>query len=285
MPPPRILTNAATDFPAFARMRLRTTHVTELAFDDPCLVFALGRESAAFRREFRPHQRFPGSPCRARFCGPPWLTVLVLETGVGSAPTDRALDWVLGQPKLGDVPYRPRVVLSAGFAGALQPEYKVGDILLATEVVDAEGNSWPTTWPGELPAGEWQPPLHRARLLTVDTIVGGVEEKKALGSRHQAAAVDMEAAVVARWCKQQDIPFGCVRAISDEAQTPLSPRLAALLAGGRVSLTRVLANVALSPRLAGEMWRLARQTRLAAEQLAKALGEVLTLTLPWGGEL
>ena len=58
--------------------------MTELAFDDPCVVFALGRESAAFRREFRPHQRFPGSSCRARFCGPPWLTVLILETGVGS---------------------------------------------------------------------------------------------------------------------------------------------------------------------------------------------------------
>jgi adenosylhomocysteine nucleosidase len=151
--------------------------------------------------------------------------------------------------------------------------------------VDAEGNSWPTTWPGDLPAGDWQPPLHRARLLTMDKMVAGVEEKQALGSRHQAAAVDMEAGVIARWCQQQDVPFGCVRAISDDAHTPLSPRLAALLANGRVSLTRVLLNLALSPPLAGEMWRLARQTRQAAEQLGRALGEVLTLTLPWGGDL
>jgi adenosylhomocysteine nucleosidase len=259
--------------------------VTELAFDDPCLVFALGRESAAFRREFRPHQRFPGSPCRARFCGPPWLTVLVLETGVGVAPTDKALQWLVEQPKLGDVPYRPRVILSAGFAGALQPEYKVGDIVLATEVVDAEGSSWTTTWPGELPAGEWRPPLHRAPVLTLDRIVTGVEEKQLLGQRHQAAAVEMEATVVARWCKRHDIPFGCVRAISDDVHTPLSPQLAGLLVGGQVSLLRVLTSLATSPRLASEMWRLARQTQLAAEQLGKALGEVLTLTLPWGGEL
>jgi adenosylhomocysteine nucleosidase len=259
--------------------------VTELAFDDPCVVFALSRESAAFRREFRPHQRFPGSPCRARFCGPPWLTVLVLETGVGSAPTDKALEWMFEQPKLGDVPYRPRVVLSAGFAGALQPQYKVGDLVLATEVVDAEGNAWPTTWPGELPPGEWQPPLHRARLLTVDNIVAGVEEKQGLGDRHQAAAVDMESAIVASWCKRHEVPFGCLRAISDDAQTPLSPQLADLLAGGRVSLPRVLGSLLMTPGMAGEMWRLARQTQLAAEQLAKALGEVLTLTLPWGGDL
>jgi adenosylhomocysteine nucleosidase len=259
--------------------------VTELAFDDPCIVFALGRESAAFRRAFRPHQRFPGSPCRARFCGPPWLTVLVLETGVGSVPTEKALQWLFGQPTLGDVPYRPRVVLSAGFAGALQPEYKVGDIVLATDVVDTDENCWPTTWPGELPAGEWRPPLHRARVVTMDKIVAGVEEKQALGRRLQAAAVDMEAAVVARWCKRHEVPFGCVRAISDDVHTPLSPRLAAMLADGRVSLARVLATLARSPRLAGELWRLARQTRQAAEQLGKALGEVLTLTLPWGGDL
>jgi hypothetical protein len=33
--------------------------------------------------------------------------------------------------------------------------------------------------------------------------------------------------------------------------------------------------------LAGELWRLALQSRRAAAQLAKALGELLTLTLPW----
>jgi hypothetical protein len=32
------------------------------------------------------------------------------------------------------------------------------------------------------------------------------------------------------------------------------------------------------------MWRLARQTRHAAGQLALALGDLLTLTLPWTAE-
>ena len=51
---------------------------------------ALRRESHAFRQEFRPHQRFLGAPCRAWFCGPAWLTVLVLETGIGRA---RMMRW------------------------------------------------------------------------------------------------------------------------------------------------------------------------------------------------
>jgi adenosylhomocysteine nucleosidase len=259
--------------------------VNDLSFDDPCVVFALRRESAPFLREFRPQQGFPGSPCWARFCGPPWLSVLVLETGVGARAAEAAVDWLLKRPKLGDVPYRPKVVLSAGFAGALRPDGRVGDVLLATDVVDADGECWPATWPEELPPGDWRPPLHRGRVLTAPRLVTTPEEKRALGERHQATAVDMESAVLARACRRQGVPFGCVRAVSDAADTALSPRLAALAAGGRVSLPRVLAALARSPGLAGELWRLARATGRAGEQLGMALGELLTLTLPWGADL
>ena len=259
--------------------------MSDLTIDDPCILFALRRESAPFLREFHPQQPFPGSPCPARFCGPSWLTVLVLETGVGAEATRAAVDWLLGQPKFGDVPYRPKLVLAAGFAGALQPGLRVGDVLLATEVCDGEGHCWPATWPGDLPGGEWRPPLHRLRLLTAPRIVATPGEKHDLGQRSGAAAVDLESAAAARACRHHGVPFGCVRAVSDEADTPLSPQLAALLAGPGVAPGRVLAALARSPRLAGDLWRLARATRRAAGQLGTALGELLTLTLPWGAEL
>jgi Phosphorylase superfamily len=259
--------------------------VSDLLFTDPCILFALHREAMSFLREFAPQQRFAGSPCWARFCGPSWLTVLVLETGVGAARTEAALRWLFGPPRLGDVPYRPKVVLSAGFAGALQPGYAVGDVVLATEVVDDEGNRWPADWPGELPAGDWRPPLHRSRVVTVPRLSATPEEKQALGSRHNAVAVDMESAFVARFCGRHGVPFGCVRAISDDVGMTLSPWLVEVLSGGRVSVDRLLAALVTSPRLAGELWRLAGQTRRAAEQLGRALGELLTLTLPWGREL
>ena len=51
--------------------------------------------------------------CWAWFAGPTWLTVLVLETGVGAAATEAALTWALGSPLFGNLPYRPRLVLSA----------------------------------------------------------------------------------------------------------------------------------------------------------------------------
>src|SRR5262249_52146883 len=151
--------------------------------------------------EFPPQQPFPGAPCRARFCGPAWLTVLALETGMGEAATAAALEWVLANPTLENVPYRPKLVLSAGFCGALDDRFGVGDILLPTEVVDAAGNCWPTTWPGTLPPGEWRPSLHRGRLLTAGSPVLDTAEKRRLGQLHEALAVDLEAATVARFCR------------------------------------------------------------------------------------
>ena len=244
--------------------------MTELACADPCVLFALGRESGPFCRAFRPHQRFCGAPCRARFCGPAGQSVLVLETGMGTANTERALAWLLAGPRLDTVVYRPQFVVSAGFAGALCKAYRVGDVVVATEVADMQGGLWPGTLAAK--AGE---PLRRGRLLTVAHMVADSAEKRALGERYGAVAVDMETATVARACSRAGVPFGSVRAISDDVDTTLSPRLAALFAAGRVSPLRVLGQVLRAPTLIGELWRLARQTRVAARQLAKALGELL----------
>jgi adenosylhomocysteine nucleosidase len=260
-------------------------NVSELEFDDPCLLFALSREWQSLRRDFPPQQRFLGGPCRARFCGPAWLSVLVVETGIGPKRMAAALDWVLGRPRLGNVPYRPKVVISAGYSGALREGLRVGDVILATEVADLEDNRWPVTWPAALPADEWRPPLQRGVLLNTPWLVARPEEKQALGQKHGAAAVDMETAVIARLCSRAGVPFGCVRVISDELETALSPQLVGLLGSGRVAPWRVLTTLARRPRMIGELWRLARQTRFASKQLAKALGELLTLTLPWSAEL
>jgi adenosylhomocysteine nucleosidase len=255
--------------------------VNDLSFNDPCLLFALARESAAFRREFRPQQRFPGAPGWARFCGPSWLTVLVFETGVGLDAAEKAGAWLLSGPEMGGVPYRPKLVLSAGFAGALDPSLAIGDIVLATDVVDMEGNRWPVTWPAEPLKGVWRPPIRRGRVLTSPKLVESPAEKAEWAQRRQAMAVDMESSVLARMCYQKEVPFGCVRAVSDRTDTTLSPRLADLVRQGRPSAPRVLAACLRSPGLIGEFRRLARDTKQAGIQLGLALGELLTLTLPW----
>lgn len=255
--------------------------MNDITFSEPCVVFALRREALYFRKQFVPEQRLPGAPCWAAFCGPEWLQVVVLETGLGDDATTAALQWLLAKPLFGNVPLRPKLVLSAGFSGALRPGQRVGDLVLATEVVDQDGHSWPTTWPGELPSGEWRPPLARGRLLTMPALIADPALKKSLGERFDAVAVDMESATLARLCHQHNVPFGCLRAISDDLDTPLSPHLGGLLRRGRVSPLRLSLALVKRPWLAAELGRLAGATRTAARQLSLALGELLTLTLNW----
>jgi hypothetical protein len=228
--------------------------MTKLLENIPCVLFALAREASAFYRHFKPRQHFPAAPCRARLCGP----ALVLESGVGARATERALNWL---------PFRPKLVLSAGYCGALQDQFRVGDIVLASEVVDTSGGRWSVTWPAASQNG---------RLLTIPALATDPNQKRRLGLEHEANVVDMETARTARWCSERDIPFASVRAVSDDIQTALSPRLVALLSGGRVSPPRLLMSVARQPRLVSELWRLAWGTRLASERLAVALKELLT---------
>lgn len=240
-----------------------------IRLDDPCILFALRRESAPFRRLFQPQQSFPGAPCRAQFCGTAASSVLVVETGVGQANVAHVLDWLLAKPKFEGVVYEPRLAVFAGFAGALTEDLHVGDVVFADEIVDRSGQCWRTTWS---PSSSG---LRRGRLLTVDELTATPEAKRTLAERHQAIAVEMESAIFAARCTQAGVPFACVRAISDERATTLSPALATMLSGGAVSPWRVMLALARRPRLLPELLRLARDTKKAAEQLALVLGECL----------
>jgi adenosylhomocysteine nucleosidase len=253
----------------------------DLSIDDPCVVFAMRRESRPFCRDFRPHLTFRGAPRWAKFCGPAWLRVLAVESGVGSARTEQAAAWLLSGPKVGNLLYRPKMVLAAGFCGALEGSLRTGDLVLATEVIDAaSGARWPTTWPGQLPPGPWQPPLHRGPLVTVPRLAATPEQKQSLAATWGALAVDMESAALARLCQQAAVPFGCLRVVVDEANAPLSPRLVTLFSSARVSPFRLAAALISNPSLVKALRHLAKSSAHAADQLAKALGEVLTLSLP-----
>src|SRR5262249_15005454 len=160
----------------------------------------------------------------------------------------------------------------------------------ATEVADPGGGRWPVTWPAELPAGEWRPPLPPGGGVAGPRVIAGPPREGGAGRRGGAPAGGIGGGGGGRARARgggpvraaAGGPFGCVHAVSDEVTARLSPRLAHLFSGGRVSPWRVGAALLRAPRLAGELWRLARHTRRAARRLGQALGELLTLTLPGG---
>lgn len=237
--------------------------------DHPIILFAMDRECRPFRQQFPEQRRLSDAPCRAWSCGRSGQTFLIMEIGVGPAKTRRALDWLV--PPGRGRPGAPFLVM-AGFAGSLAAGLHIGDVFVASEVVDMEGNRWPTAWPhaSAMPAN-WT----RGRLITTPRLIGDPAEKRRLSEVHAAEAVDMESAAVARFCTQHALPFGCVRTISDNVDDTLSPHLVSLLGNGQVSIPRLLATLLLHPSVIGSLLKLARGTRLASRTLAEALNRML----------
>jgi adenosylhomocysteine nucleosidase len=236
----------------------------------PCVVFALRRESMYFRRAYPFHRPLPGAPCLAECRQPRGSelhrlshSVLMLETGVGDAAMTTGLSWCLSPTRFGAWSYRPPFVLSAGFSGALSPEQRVGDLVLATEVLDEQDHRWPAihTFPSK------DPKITLGRILSVRELVSNPQEKQRLGEKYDAVAVDMESAAVARLCQEHNVPFACLRVISDDRNTALSPQLVKLLLRGRVSVPRLTVMLMRHPSLIGELMGLAGKTRKAARQL------------------
>ena len=143
-------------------------------------------------------------------------------------------------------------------------------MLLASEVVEtADDLHWHTAVPvelGDLPVG---------RLLTARRLVATPDAKEILADKTRAIMVDMESAAVAEACQERRVPCAVVRAISDTAETELSPRLVALLSGGRVNPWRVLAAMARSPRLVVELWRWPATRESRRGKLAMAMRRLI----------
>jgi len=193
---------------------------------------------------------------------------------MGPDAAARAVNWLLNKPTLGANQFRPKLVVSAGFAGALDPSLAVGDVVLATEVSGEDGHIRPTP---PLSTSQGMSRFHHGRIVSTSRLANSETQKNDLHQKHQALAVDMESASIARACVEAKVPFACIRAISDSADSSLSPQLAELLTGGRVSPTKVVLALIKSPRLLGEMTRLAKDTRFAAKQLGLALERLLNL--------
>lgn len=186
----------------------------------------------------------------------------MLVTGMGFESAASAIEWVL-------MTHECDLVIVAGFAGALDPELRVGDVVVASEVVETDGETWRTVLPAEL--GD----RGCGRILTSRNLIGSARDKLAARKKSRAVAVDMESAAITEACQGARVPCAVIRVISDSADTGLSPHLAALLSDGTISPGRVLAAWLRRPLMAAEFWRLARATSLAAKNLADALDALI----------
>lgn len=132
--------------------------------------------------------------------------VMVAHTGVGDTATARAyFEHLL----TGTIP-PPRVVISAGYAGALQPDLAVGNLVLG------KNHSLPALLEAAHICLTCESPRVGV-LLTELTAVETAKDKAALYATTGALAVDMETAWIAELCAQAGVPLLSLRVISDAA--------------------------------------------------------------------
>ena len=193
--------------------------------------------------------------------------VAIVETGVGRARAQVGAERLI----LG---HRPRWLVSAGFAGGLDPGLSRNRVVYPVEVVNVEGRVFPIT----APPG-WSPPppaVHSGRLLTTDEIVITAAGKAELHRVHGAALVDMETSAVAATSAQHRVKFLSIRIISDDASTDLPREVLSILGGsGSYRVGKAIGAIWRRPSSLKELLALREQGNISARHLATAFLQLL----------
>jgi adenosylhomocysteine nucleosidase len=165
--------------------------------------------------------------------------------------------------------HRPRWIVSAGFAGALDPALRRNDAVMPHEILDLDGQRFAidvTVAPTEQSR---VPKLATGRLLTVDSIIRTAAEKAALRAQFQADLVDMESAAVADVCGARGVRLLAIRVVSDEANVDLPRELATLMSrSGGYRVGAALRSIWKRPSSLKDFWSLHSQALEAADRLA-----------------
>lgn len=142
-------------------------------------------------------------------------------------------------------------LISFGVAGALDPQLRPGDLLVADTIVTGDGNRYDTTpaWSdGVARTFEAAATVRRGVIATTETPLVTAEAKRSIGRSLAAIAVDMESAGVAAAAARGGIPFIAIRAIGDPASRDLpKAALAGLAPDGATRPAAVIAQLALRP--------------------------------------
>jgi adenosylhomocysteine nucleosidase len=205
--------------------------------------FALKEEAAPF------HKIAVGKP-----------GVATLTVGIGRKNAEKALRKFLSGTS-------PQMVFICGFAGGLNPKFKVGDVVFEI------GNLKPDMGNRLVIAG-----AKKALFFCADKIATTVAEKKKLFDKTGADAVEMESAGIRAVCYERGIPCGIIRVISDTANENLPLDFNALAKPDKsLDFNKLALAVAKSPWKIGALMKLQKETSFAAKQLAAILDKVISL--------
>ena len=156
-------------------------------------------------------------------------------------------------------------LISAGFAGALDDQLGVGELLLARNLSTAD-LSGTLDFLTNLS-------IHVANLLTVPSMIDSREERNRIAQTTGAVAVDMETEFIARACAEHGVPLLSLRVISDTPCQPLPapPSMLFDLDEQQTNFGRLVFYVAKHPPAIWRLISFARQIGRARKRLSHAI--------------
>jgi adenosylhomocysteine nucleosidase len=209
------------------------------------IIAALPREVAGLVRgwpEQREHGVFVWSSAEA----------VVVAAGMGEARATLAVGAAVAMGPVAEL-------ISVGLAGACDPAIAVGAVMEAAEVIDVcSGEHFATASQG-------------SGALVTGSAIASVREKARLFEAYGAAAVDMEAATVARLALARGIPFRAIKAISDDYAFELASLGKFETKYGHFDTAGFALHTALRPHTWGQAVRLGRHSKLALDALTARL--------------
>ena len=197
--------------------------------------------------------------------------VFTIIVGIGRQNAGKSLrEFLAGRP---GVP--PELVLTCGFAGGLNPDLKLGDVVFEMPLTPSDGARVSVRTSEGLTAKLLAAGTQPAKFFCVDRIATTVAEKKKLRDETGADAVEMESAAVHAVCAERGIPCVTVRVISDTANEDLPLDFNALAKPDKnLDFGKLAWAIAKSPGKIGALLELQKKTKFAAEQLAKVLAKI-----------
>lgn len=156
------------------------------------------------------------------------------------------------------------IVLSVGWAGALEKGMNPGECYVLSEIIDSQTGEHFSLTTGK----------RKLRLVTTGRVADEAEKHR-LWQTYGAVLVDMEAAAIARLAQIRSIPMCCFKAVSDGIDAKLPDLNPFISNKGPLLLLPFLAHVAVRPRYWGSLLTLSGTSAKAATALAEKINKFL----------
>jgi nucleoside phosphorylase len=194
-------------------------------------------------------------------------SIAVFHTGVGEKSCRAHIEDFLHQ-----APFK--YLISAGFAGALDREFQIGDLLLSENFSSPELLGSP-----HLDFAESR--LFVGKLATVPGVIDSKSERDRWAVESGAVAVDMETEFIAAACAAHNLPMLSLRVMSDTPAEPFPapPEVLFDLEKQKTNFARLAFYLVTHPGALKRLSVFRQQVALARQSLTSALDRLLRIDL------